>query len=308
MDWNDKYRPTTLEGLAGCGEFLADAYRWRSDDVWPATLLLSGPPGVGKTAAAMVIAREMQGDYFGDANCIVTNASDDRGIDFVRSELKQAAVMGGLGCKRKVILLDEADGLTPAAQDALRQVIETTTNTALFILTANHPEKLKQPIRDRCRHYRFPPHAQEGAGVLERIAAEEGLPEAWSRSFASLILVCDGSLRRAISVLQSLPREDSALTEAVKTESAPLSDAALAVVGEDLPALHTAIYKAIDTGGNRFQVLKGLQFRVRSLLNGNDYYAFVRTWGEFMDRCTEWPADDRSFFDYFVAVLDERRN
>ena len=302
------YRPERLEHIVGCDEFLSDALGWRTNDEWPATLLLSGPPGVGKTTAAHVIAREMQGDYFGNGNFIVTNASDDRGIDYVRTELKQAARMGGIGCDRKVILLDEADGLTPAAQDALRQVIEKTTGAAMFILTANHPEKLKAPVRDRCRHYRLPPHNEASSEALERIAFEERLPESWTKHYPSLIGVCDGSLRRAIGLLQNLPKDGDALKKAIRIESTGMSKAALAAADGDVTALHAAIYKVVDNGSNRFQVLKGLQYRIRSLLAGTEYYAFMLTWGEFMDKCTEWPADDRSFFDYFIAVMDKRRN
>ena len=153
MNWTEKYRQERIADMTGLEELKRDAAGW-AEDGYPPALLFTGPPGTGKTTAGRAIAMEMHGDEL-DGHYIVTNASDDRGISFVRDELKQIARVKSPTGRRKVILLDEADGLTPTAQDALRQVIETTSTSTLFILTANREDKLKPAIKSRCRHYKF---------------------------------------------------------------------------------------------------------------------------------------------------------
>ena len=105
------------------------------------------------------------GEYFDPVNYYITNASDDRGIDFIR-ELKHIAKQGGLGASRKYILLDEADNLTSAAQKALRQIMETSSSQSVFILTANDISGIHEAIRDRCLVYEFVPHTDEDANIL----------------------------------------------------------------------------------------------------------------------------------------------
>ena len=148
--------PQSLEELAGQSKFVSDAKSWRKSGEYPNAILLYGPPGTGKTTASRVIAREMLGDFYDPINFIITNASDDRGIDFIRNELKQWSAVKAVGASRRVIVLDEADGLTPAAQDAARQIIETNTDTTLFILTANDVSKIRPAIKSRCLAYNLP--------------------------------------------------------------------------------------------------------------------------------------------------------
>ena len=110
--------PTVLEDIAGQAMFVKDAMGWRETGKYPKAVLLHGPPGTGKSSAALVLTRELQGEWFDPVNYTITNASDDRGIDFIRNELKQWSGVRAVGGARRVIIADEADGLTPAAQDA----------------------------------------------------------------------------------------------------------------------------------------------------------------------------------------------
>jgi replication factor C small subunit len=153
--------PTTLDEIAGQSAFVTEAKRWAEQGEYPPAVLVHGPPGVGKTTVGKVLARVSLGEFFDPMNFIITNASDDRGIDFIRNELKQWATIKAMGADRRVILLDEADGLTPAAQDALRQIIELLSDNCFFILTANDISKIRPAIQSRCLVYEFKPISPE---------------------------------------------------------------------------------------------------------------------------------------------------
>ena len=114
--WREKYRPKSFGEIVGCQHLVKDAVQWVESNMPPA-LLFAGPSGIGKTTFANTLVREYLGEYYDPINYYVTNASDDRGIDFIR-ELKHIAKQGGVGKERKVIHLDEADSFTAPAQKA----------------------------------------------------------------------------------------------------------------------------------------------------------------------------------------------
>jgi replication factor C small subunit len=304
--WREKYRPTTLDEMVGCAQFIADASAWEEGEVPPA-LLLVGPPGVGKTTAAGVLARRILGEFFDPANYYVTNASDDRGIDFVR-ELKHIARQGGIGCRRKVILLDEADSFTAPAQKALRQTMETTSSNSVFILTANDIGPIHDAVRDRCLIYNFVPHADEDAQVLfKHIHEREGLPDEWVEHYGSLNRLCGGSLRTSIDLLQGTRKEPDALEVTLRSKSEHLSKASLMLVTGQFEQLANHLRMELAKGSSRMGMLNGLRYRSKHLFDEvDDYYTFMLTWGEFMEKATLWGGDDPAFVDYFVAKLKER--
>ncbi|MBU4139198.1 MAG: replication factor C small subunit [Euryarchaeota archaeon] len=166
-------------------------------------LLFSGPPGVGKTAAALCVARELFGESWTN-NFTELNASDERGIDVVRHKIKNFARTAPLGeAEFKIIFLDEADALTSDAQSALRRTMEKYTSSCRFILSCNYSSKIIEPIQSRCAVYRFKPISS--AAVEERvkyIAKEEGVTLA-DDGLEAIRYVAAGDMRRAINALQA---------------------------------------------------------------------------------------------------------
>jgi replication factor C small subunit len=165
-------------------------------------LLFTGTAGVGKTTAAVTLAREIFGDSW-QMNFRELNASDERGIDVVRNQIKQFARTTPLGdASFKILFLDEADALTPDAQAALRRTMESYAQTCRFILSCNYSSKIIDPIQSRCAIYRFKPLSPEAiAEEIRRIARRENLtigPDAMD----AIIYIAQGDMRKAINALQ----------------------------------------------------------------------------------------------------------
>ena len=113
-----------------------------------------------------------------------------------------------------------------------------------------------------------------------------------------------GSLRSVIDLLQSLAKTPDALVQRIRGHSENLSKAALHLAAGDYSSLSAYLRKELNTGNNRFYILKGLRFRAKGLLEeGAEWFAFMKTHGDFTMMATQWPDDDASFFDYFVATL-----
>ena len=305
MDWREKYRPTTTSELVGCQEYKNAAMQWDLDSC-PPNLLFVGPSGTGKSSAAKALARDLLGEYFDPMNFIVTNASDDRGIDAVR-ELKSISKQKGLGVSRRIIFLDEADEFTPQGEKALKQIMEDSHKTTIFILAANDIGRINSAIRDRCMTYVFKPLSDdEACERLHHIQFHEKktIPTTWADHFGSLNRLHGGSLRRSIDTLQALPKEDSALLEYLKRDTNTLNKAALNLMGSAFPQVTALLTQALESGNSRIGVLKGLRFRAKPLMESeDDWHKFMLTYGEFVMLATQWPDDDLAFVEYFVAKL-----
>ena len=113
-----------------------------------------------------------------------------------------------------------------------------------------------------------------------------------------------GSLRKSIDTLESLVREPDALSERIRRDGNYLSKAALNLMGSDYPKLTAYLVQALESGISGFGVIKGLRWRAKPLMeNEADWHNFMLTYGEFAVLSTQWPDDDLSYVEYFVAKL-----
>ena len=164
--WVEKYRPKDLSTYIG-NEHLKSKVKiyLESEDV--PHLLLYGKAGTGKTTLAKIVVNNIDCDY------MYINASDENKVDDVRNKIKTFA--SSVGFKSlKVIILDECDYLTPNAQAALRNLMETFSKHCRFILTCNYVERIIDPIQSRCQSYKVvPPSKKEVAQQMVNILKQE---------------------------------------------------------------------------------------------------------------------------------------
>ena len=199
--WIEKYRPARLAEMVGQKEIVERLQSYVKTGSMP-HLLFTGSAGVGKTTAAVALAREFFGETW-HMNFRELNASDERGIDVVRNQIKQFARTSPLeGAPFKILFLDEADALTPDAQAALRRTMESYAATCRFILSCNYSSRIIDPIQSRCAIYRFRP-LDRGAVAEEvrRIANREGLKVS-EKALDAIVFIAQGDMRKAINALQ----------------------------------------------------------------------------------------------------------
>ena len=155
--WVERYRPTQLENYVGNEHLKAKVERYiKSNDV--PHLLLYGRAGIGKTTLAKLIVKNIECDY------LYINASDENSVDTVRNKVRQFA--STIGFKdMKIIVLDECDYITPNAQAALRNLMETFSKHCRFILTCNFVERIIDPLQSRCQVFEIIPPSKKDVAV-----------------------------------------------------------------------------------------------------------------------------------------------
>ncbi|SCU86864.1 LADA_0E00716g1_1 [Lachancea dasiensis] len=202
LPWIEKYRPETLDDVYGQSEIVGTVRKFVKDGRLP-HLLFYGPPGTGKTSMIVALAREIYGKNYRNM-VLELNASDDRGIDVVRNQIKEFASTRQIFSKGfKLIILDEADAMTNAAQNALRRIIEKYTKNTRFCILANYAHKLTPALLSRCTRFRFQPLSLDAIEKrVNRVLIIENLklsPEA----LTALLKLANGDMRRALNVLQA---------------------------------------------------------------------------------------------------------
>ena len=166
--WVEKYRPNNLDTYIG-NEHLKDKVSVYLESGALPHLLLYGKAGTGKTPLAKILVNNIDCDY------LYINASDENNVDTVRNKVKNFASTMGFK-DYKIIILDECDYITPNAQAALRNLMETFSKHCRFILTCNFVERIIDPIQSRCQSFQIiPPSKKEVARHIHNILLEENV-------------------------------------------------------------------------------------------------------------------------------------
>ncbi|MGB1589308.1 MAG: replication factor C small subunit [Candidatus Poseidoniaceae archaeon] len=199
--WVERHRPQTVSDIKGQSSVVQRLASYAKVSDFP-HLLFAGPPGTGKTTAAMALTRDVFGETFRN-NLLEMNASDERKLESIRSKVKQFARTSPYGdAKFKIIFLDEADALTHDAQGALRRIMEQYAQTCRFILSCNYSSKIIEPIQSRCAVFRFRPLPDsEVMNQVMDVAKSEGVSLA-NDAAEALVRISQGDLRKAITALQ----------------------------------------------------------------------------------------------------------
>ena len=194
--WVEKYRPQTLDDIILDDSTLRVVKEFK-DEI--PNLLFVGNPGTGKTTLARIIVNDVLG-----CNYLYINASDESGIDTIRHNITNFAQTKSFDGKVKVVILDEADGLTTQAQAALRNTMETYAKYCRFILTANYKHKIIPAVQSRCQSLDIKPVVELAVKRCYNILKNENIkvPEEQKKKFVQLVKRHFPDLRKTINELQ----------------------------------------------------------------------------------------------------------
>ncbi len=201
--WTEKYRPQNLDEMMNQTDIVSRLKNFVKERSLP-HLLFVGPAGIGKTTSILALARDLYGPSYRN-HILELNASDERGIDVIRDKVKNFARTAAIasGVPFKILIMDEADSLTSAAQHALRRTMEIYTKTCRFCLIGNYSESIIDPIQSRCSIFRFKPLSEADAKEwISSIASKEEV-QLLEEGLDAIYEATRGDLRKAINLLQA---------------------------------------------------------------------------------------------------------
>ena len=290
--WTEKYRPKKLDEIVGQDNIIKRIKAFVKKGSIP-NLLFAGIQGTGKTSVAIALANELFGNR---DNFIELNASDSRGIDTVRGEIKDFARTRPIGkANFKIILLDEADALTKDAQQALRRTMENYSETCRFILDCNYSSKLIEPIQSRCVVFRFRPITQEDIKkYFERIEKGENI-KIKEDAISAIYKECGGDLRKATNILQACASIDKEISEDTVLEvigKAKRKDIEkllnLAIGGKFLESRKKLYNLMIDQGVSPDDLLKQIYSQIFELeIDDNEKLRIIKLLADYEFRIVE---------------------
>ena len=290
MLWTEKYRPTKLQEIIGQNNFVLDAQSWKEEGNMP-NVLIHGNSGNGKTTAGIVLGREILGDNFTD-NFLEINASDDRRLENVRTTIKQAAQSGTIGgAPFRICLLDELEGMTTDAQNALKRIMERYADNIRFIITCNDRNKIIFALQSRCANYLFTPLSSDNMLiVLNNIIKSENLNSFSQEELGSFIYSMQGDMRRAITELQAAKSSNTTLSKQVTISLEDYENILNKIINKNTTVLGE-IHELLYQGRTVRDICNGLHDVVVNSegLDSNLKFKLLRTIGESEWRSNSMP-------------------
>ncbi|KAM8952593.1 replication factor C subunit 4 [Pelodytes ibericus] len=273
IPWVEKYRPKCVDEVAFQDEVVAVLKKSLEGADLP-NLLFYGPPGTGKTSTILAASRELYGPELFRQRVLELNASDERGIQVVREKVKNFAQLTVGGTRSdgkpcppfKIIILDEADSMTSAAQAALRRTMEKESKTTRFCLICNYVSRIIEPLTSRCSKFRFKPLADKIQTQRIMDICEKENVKITNEAMSCLVQVSEGDLRKAITFLQSATRLTAGkeITEKVVTEIAgvipqeTLDEVVAACQSGSFEKLETVVKDLVNNGHAATQLVNQL--------------------------------------------------
>ncbi|XP_953045.1 replication factor C subunit, putative [Theileria annulata] len=220
--WVEKYRPETLQDIISHEDIMSTLMVFAEKGQLP-HLLFHGPPGSGKTSTILAISRYMYGNSR-NGFVLELNASDERGIDTVRDQIKAFSETSNTFTSSipvedpprtnlKLIILDEADQMTNAAQNALRRIMEIYSNNVRFCLICNFMNKIIPPIQSRCTGFRFQPLKPDVVRERTKEIAKLENVKITDCALDALVEIGQGDMRRVLNCLQVTSMSHSSKTD-----------------------------------------------------------------------------------------------
>ena len=256
--WVEKYRPVKLDEVTAQSEVIKSLKKVLETKNLP-HLIFFGPSGCGKTSTILALSKELFGEELYYDRVIELNASDERGINVVRDKIKTYAKKA-INPKEnvppwKIIILDEADNMTPDSQFALRRIMEEYSKLTRFCIICNYHNKIIDPINSRCALFRFKPIKESDILLkLKDICTKENLSLS-DKFLNQVIKFSRGDLRKAINFLQKCQNQyGNILNQDILNEISGIipinkfNDLTDAIISKDSKIIDKVIIESVNAG------------------------------------------------------------
>jgi len=284
MLWTEKYRPKSMTEIIGQEKFVRDARSWVVNNDMP-NILLFGVAGTGKTAAAGALANDLLGSER-DENFFEINASDDRKLETVRTLIKEIASSSKIGdIPFRIILLDEMDGMTKDAQNALKRIMERYESNCRFIITCNERHRIIHPLQSRCANYNFTRLSDANMEtMLTNILDRENITHIELDELRSFISGLHGDMRRGVTELQAAVHSGSPLAEQLVKSLTSYNEIIKEIENKQFQSALDKVHKMIYETSDMTQICVNLHDVVlNSEMDHDTKFKFLRIIGE-----SEW--------------------